>query len=426
MKLSELIAAARLRYHLCLVGLLLGHGLAAQVIYVATGARGAATGCSWADAYPTLRAALQHPFPVREIWVAAGTYRPTADAHDRTAAFRLRNDLALRGGFAGWEPVDYPLENRDFARYPTVLSGDIDRNDHTGHTAGNSYHVVYNAGEAAHPLDSTAVLDGFTVRGGRADARRLPHNRGGGMYNAHAHPTVRNCVFEANVAHYGGGMYNHAAAPVLDNCAFVANAARYPGGGMRNLAGAAPRLLNCRFEGNRSADDGGGMANRNAAPRLVNCLFADNRSAAYGGGMHNYEAAPALINCTFVANRAARRGGAVHNLTAAPRLVNCLLWDNGTELTVEAPVVLPRVSHSLVAGPAPYPGPGNRNADPLLGDRGGDRYRPAPGSPATDAGRAGINRSRYDPSGAPRHRGRIDVGAYEARPPRALAGVIFP
>ena len=426
MNARYLITGGLLRYGLLMGWLLLGHGLTAQIIYVAAGARGAATGCTWADAYPSLSAALAHPFPIREIRVASGTYYPTADARDRTAAFRLRNGVAIRGGWGGWEPADYPLDARDFERYETILSGDIDRNDATGHTAGNSHHVVYNGPGPGPAPDSTAVLDGFTVRGGRADGRRAPHNRGGGVYNAHAHPTFRNCRFTQNNADYGGGMYNHAASPVLENCIFEANAARYPGGGMRNLAGAAPRLLNCRFVANRSADDGGGMANRAATPRLVNCLFAENYSATCGGGMHNYEAAPALVNCTFVANRAAQRGGAVHNLTAAPRLVNCLLWDNGTEITVEAPCALPDVRYSLVADRQPYPGVGNRHADPRLGSRGTERYRPAPGSPALDAGLAGVNDSRNDPDGAPRYHGRIDLGAYEATPGRAYAGTILP
>jgi hypothetical protein len=106
------------------------------------------------------------------------------------AAFQLRNNLTIYGGFAGDEPADFDVNQRDIEGNPTILSGDIDKD---GLLDGeNSLHVVFNN---ENGLDATAVLDGFTISGGLANGERLPHERGGGMFNRAVSPTIRNCTF---------------------------------------------------------------------------------------------------------------------------------------------------------------------------------------------------------------------------------------
>ncbi len=56
-----------------------------SVSYVDVDATGAGTGLSWTDAFVSLRDALAAAAPGMEIWVAAGTYRPT-DKSCATAA----------------------------------------------------------------------------------------------------------------------------------------------------------------------------------------------------------------------------------------------------------------------------------------------------------------------------------------------------
>src|SRR5882724_761539 len=76
------------------------------IVYVNQNAAGAThDGSSWTTAYPELRdalAALPPTGPAAEIWIAKGTYKPTAGT-DRLATFALRSNLAIRGGFAGGE-----------------------------------------------------------------------------------------------------------------------------------------------------------------------------------------------------------------------------------------------------------------------------------------------------------------------------------
>jgi hypothetical protein len=171
---------------------------AGETYYVKEGASG--NGTNWANAYGTLQAAMNVAISDDEIWVATGTYYPTSDyalgIGDRGKHFRMKNGVAIYGGFAGTETE---LAQRDVENNETILSGDIGT---AGQDWDNCYHVFY------HPdgmnLDSSAVLDGFTITAGNADWS-FPHDSGGGILNYNSSPTVRGCTFSDNSADYGGG-----------------------------------------------------------------------------------------------------------------------------------------------------------------------------------------------------------------------------
>lgn len=135
--------------------------------YVRAGGTG--DGSSWPAATGSLQGAIDAVAAAGggQVWVAAGTYKPTSNPTDRDASFRMKNGVTIYGGFpAGGDPT---LNNRNWQANPTILSGDID-ND--GTLSGNSYHIFANVGTAN--LDNTAVLDGFTLKGGmRMDQMRI-------------------------------------------------------------------------------------------------------------------------------------------------------------------------------------------------------------------------------------------------------------
>ncbi|MCL2381153.1 MAG: right-handed parallel beta-helix repeat-containing protein [Treponema sp.] len=95
-------------------------------IFVNHSAGGHNDGTSWQNAFRCLREASEAAaaFPAdepKEIWIAAGTYRPSAQG-DESAFFLLVPNTRYIGGFAGWETEK---GQRNPALHHTVLSGDL-------------------------------------------------------------------------------------------------------------------------------------------------------------------------------------------------------------------------------------------------------------------------------------------------------------
>ncbi len=246
------------------------------------------TGESWSAALATVRAGIHHAEMATyaddtldrcEVWVARGTYLP-ADDNNRYATFRLHPRVHLYGGFEGDETSRTERTN---APYETILSGDLLGDDVPGNLStmnDNIFNVIQGA--------SRAVLDGFTVTGGRS------HSYGGGMFNYRASPVVENCIFRGNVANNwssqgnGGGMYNWASSPTVTNVIFYDNQVRRDGGGMYNISGSSPVVANCTFYGN-SAENGGGMySNGYSFPIVTNSIFWENTASEEGPQMFVY------------------------------------------------------------------------------------------------------------------------------------------
>ncbi|MHC4559867.1 MAG: right-handed parallel beta-helix repeat-containing protein [Planctomycetota bacterium] len=343
------------------------------IMYVDENATGANDGSSWEDAYIHLQDALNYAQMVAviaEIRVADGNYAPDEASYanitpgDREATFTLVNNVALKGGYAGFDSnnPDFDPNTRDPNLYVTTLTGDLDENDISGtdpcdlrtepSRAENSYHIVTSS-----QTDGTAILDGFIITGGNANApydqgaglynssgnptlinckfvRNSSISNGGGMYNYSSNPTLTDCKFSGNSAESGGGLYNDMGSPILTKCIFGGNWARN-GGGMYNTSYSNPILTDCLFSGNSAFYMGGGMYNYYRAvgsyksyPTLTNCTFSENSAGAGGGGMYNCEAVNAtLINCTFTGN-SADDGGGIYNELSSPTLTNCTFVGN--------------------------------------------------------------------------------------------------
>jgi hypothetical protein len=287
-------------------------------IYVDRNATGANNGISWANAYTDLQSALALASSGDEIWVADGTYKPTAGI-DRTISFALKNGVAIYGGFAGSE---ISRDQRDPAAHVTVLSGDIGT---VGNASDNSYHVLIGSN-----TDNTTVLDGFTITDGNANGTDMA-TVGGGMYNYMSSPRLTNVTFMENSAtQSGGGMFNeNHSSPTLTHVTFKGNTATSFGGGMDNFL-STPTLTDVTFLDNL-AGNGGGMNNTYSEPTLANVSFHKNGLTdvyGKGGGMNNFYSDPILTNVTFSENSPTFSGGGMYNDGSNPILTDVTFYKN--------------------------------------------------------------------------------------------------
>jgi parallel beta-helix repeat protein len=351
-----------LSFFLCLFSAV----LSAQV-YVDVDATSGGDGTSWQNAFTDLQSALDNTGPI-EIWVAEGTYKPSAYpadcmgcATDRDFTFQLKDGVSLYGGFVGTEAL---LSERDIAMNPTILSGDLG-------TGGGAYHVVLAAFASTTP---TTRLDGFTISGG-------------GNTDGNSSVTVNGVSVERL---YGGGIHTVGGTTTLTNNNLSGNAANR-GGGIFTIGGTHT-LTNNSLSGNTARSGAGGGIFISDGPHTLTNNSLSGNTAGFGGGIYTEGGTNTLTNNIIWGNSSG-------------------IESNGGDLTV---------THSIVQqASGVYSGTGNLNEDPLFVDQpaeglgtSGD-LRLMDTSPAIDAG-TNSGAPATDLDGQPRPLGAgYDMGAFE-------------
>ena len=314
-------------------------------------------GLSWTTAYTNLQDALAAATTGNEIWVAEGVYNPDEGggqiAGNQAASFFLKSGVAIYGGFAGTETL---RTQRNWLTHITVLSGDLAGND-TADAHGvvldwenvvgtdNTYQIVtggyYSWGSGIDvTVDSTAVLDGFTITAGRDFRDAILQGVGAGLFTYKSNPTLRHLVFSGNQAKVGGGIYLwEGPAITMTDLTFTGNVATQ-GGGLycrsipltldqfvfqnnetRNLTAAVQMgggmattcnltLTNGQFIGN-TAGSAGGLSTSGGPVSLNHVVFDSNRATegnSGAGGMVSEAGDPVLTDVTFVKQLFQRMG----------------------------------------------------------------------------------------------------------------------
>ncbi len=413
-----------------------------QIIYVRAAANGSKNGTSWANAFTNLQQALTTADSCSEIWVAAGTYRPTA-APDGRQNFRMKPKLPIYGGFAGTETN---RSQRNWTANLAIL------------TNAPGQVLFDNRGDLDR-IDYRSILDGFVVR---SSLTAVQNNDG-------AEPSILNCTFEncsgtailnwessstiSNCVFVGGGnvaVYNQSASPsivrsrftsnrsslrgaaiflsdsssVITDCVFERNSG--PSGGAISVEGtSAPTILRSVFQSNIATSGAGALSHHGTSLHLESCLFTDNESGHSAAAIFNGGQTMTVQNCTVTYNRAARYGGGLYSQAGSISIEDSIFWGNTIassygEPTVEEQQILSEngtvsVSHSAVQGLTSV-GNGNIGVHPLFVGVLPRPYELLSVSPSVNAGsNSPALQSTLDLAGNPRrfNNGVVDMGAYE-------------
>ncbi|MFD1143605.1 choice-of-anchor Q domain-containing protein [Larkinella insperata] len=355
--------------------------------FVKPGGAGNRSGTDWSNASGDLQAMINASSAGQEVWVAAGTYKPTTGT-DRSISFSMKEGVALYGGFVGTETSLTARPRLPLTQPSTsVISGDIGE---PGNPNDNTFHLVYNN---KNRLTEAAVLDGFVLRDGNSNQAEL--QAGSGILNDDSSPLIRNCLFTNNrgQASTAGGIN--------------------PGGTVA-FRSADGTLINCNFVGN-SALMGGAISINFGNVKATNCSFSHN-SAAFNGGSIWIIIGGTLTatNCSFSQNSASY-SSVLENEGGTAIFNNCIFWDNlGNEIRNSRSGSVTRVANSITAQGGYAGQNGNSSQDPLFVDAAHDDLRLQGCSPAIDSGDNAANFTPTDLAGNPRlYGGTIDLGAYE-------------
>jgi len=319
---------------------------AQNIIFVNLNVQGGQqNGKTWADAFPDFQQALLVAQEGNEIWVAQGTYYPTTTT-DRSKSFVLKQGVRIYGGFQG---IEVEITQRDINIHETILSGNI--GDPIG--ADNSYHVLYGTA-----LDSTTLIDGFTITKGMATGDDLPSSNGWGgglllepssdIYNTC--PVIQNCRFSGNYALIGGAIhcpweFGNYVNPIIRNCQFVSNRAEQSGGGIYKSGPAIiekPFVIDhCMFYQNSAFYNSGGalfFTQTDNITEIQNCIFEKDTSRfAWGAGVYydHFENSHLIVEaCTFKGNFAGIGTAICTNFSSNPsttlsiEILSCNFNDN--------------------------------------------------------------------------------------------------
>lgn len=285
-------------------------------VYVDLNATGANSGVNWTDAFVDLQDAIAFSSFGDDIWVAQGTYKPTAGT-SRSIYFVIKNGTKIYGGFSG---IETALNQRDVDLNVTILSGEIG----SGTPYDNSYHVVsfYNVANQTR-LDGCRIVGAYNTSG-----------YGGGAVSVASSPIVANCIFAGNYAGEGGGAMNHSTSGILtlDNCIFDGNVGNTYGGGALRLYTGTVNITDCYFKSNQSNTYGGAIFIYGAIVNISNTVFAGNISQTSGAAIRVSDVGTLHLSNSLVVGNYTSSDGIIVSSTfsnnSAHTIKNCTIVDN--------------------------------------------------------------------------------------------------
>jgi parallel beta-helix repeat protein len=192
--------------------------------------------------------------------------------------------------------------------------------------------------------ESTAVLDGFTIRNGRSGFDTPGFGAGGGIRIQDASPTVRGNAIVHNQACNGAGISVSFGSPLIEGNRITDNTqagcSGGIGGGGISVGGSAAAQIRQNTIANNvlTSADGGGISLFAAGTPIIdrNVISGNSVSGrspcAAGGGIAMFNDSDATISGNLIVGNSAGCGGGVYWLVPSgargPLLVNNTIVDN--------------------------------------------------------------------------------------------------
>ncbi len=159
--------------------------------------------------------------------------------------------------------------------------------------------VQFSGGEPA-----IAALEGVTVRGGLTGTPFPGAPQflcGGGLFAFNSGASVRDCVFEQNIASFGAGAYVWQSTGSIERC---------------------------EFRNNNAGTDGGGAQLYRGSIRMVDCVVNDNFANSRGGGLHVVDGIHAIVRTSVTNNRCGNLVGGVSWVPAGNPAAQLVIEDS--------------------------------------------------------------------------------------------------
>ena len=296
-----------------------------------------------------------------------------------------------------------------------------------------------DSGAGAILVGSDAVFRGCLFTGNHAEANAsvwvaltgpfaYAEAGGGALFIAGGAPTIEDCVFDRNSANRVGGAINlNRSTATIARCVLSNNAVGSGGFNDVSFGGAmgdaswlfdgpkrGARIESCVFVNNTARGEfgyAGALFTIFSWSEYANCLFLANDAPNVGAILVDNISQVSFHNCAIVGNTSRRMAAGLHEISEVPLdrcvIANSILWanrsdqifelrnenlisDNGNleiyhsivENSSNKPVFALAIDTMLDTDPA-FTDPVGPDAVPFSGD---ENLRPAPNSPAIDAG----------------------------------------